>query len=443
MSLFGGLDDGVVESIPTLIDEDLEDLFAGGEDLFELLDERVPTPLVIPPAPIVADTPVVVETPVVESGEPSGYTTPVFFPFGKPEPTAPQLKLSGVSSFKKINSRLLQGGALSEKEEIDAIRELERALGVLGHQRRFLKEHKTGLEKWAAAVYGISLSTEAFGATEAASTATGDRGQGPQHVSGGSKTMMREVRVSLKCKGAKRRMDKQPLIAHVDQSWSPRHNHLKGAKKRSSGKTEAEKSAKRGKPPAPKVAQAIVIRTNSVASSAEETMQDDPVARKSDGVPDALGAPDQAWTWLEDCTSLPCVSGGLPPAEDGTIEAEEHVGRRSFSSRAEETGAKTATEPGIRPDRLEDDADILRQRLVQALATPVVMESGLQSGMKPKPCPEATRTTPSRTDAVHLLDVTQLSLAQRILVQLNYAGLTASSSNRGQLCEHPAGRGLP
>lgn len=29
MSLFGGLDDGVVESIPTLIDEDLENLFAG------------------------------------------------------------------------------------------------------------------------------------------------------------------------------------------------------------------------------------------------------------------------------------------------------------------------------------------------------------------------------------------------------------------------------
>lgn len=76
---------------------------AGGEDLFELLDERVPTPLVIPPAPVVADTPVVGDTPVIESGAPSGYTAPVFFPFGKPEPTAPQLKLSGVSSFKKIN----------------------------------------------------------------------------------------------------------------------------------------------------------------------------------------------------------------------------------------------------------------------------------------------------------------------------------------------------
>lgn len=76
---------------------------SGGEDLFELLDERVPTPLIVPPAPLVADTPAVVDTPIVESGEPSGYTAPVFFPFGKPEPTAPQLKLSGVSSFKKIN----------------------------------------------------------------------------------------------------------------------------------------------------------------------------------------------------------------------------------------------------------------------------------------------------------------------------------------------------
>lgn len=75
----------------------------GGEDLFEFLDERVPATLVIPPAPIVTAAPVVAPAPIVESREPSGYTAPVFFPFGKPEPTAPQLKLSGVSSFKKIN----------------------------------------------------------------------------------------------------------------------------------------------------------------------------------------------------------------------------------------------------------------------------------------------------------------------------------------------------
>lgn len=71
--------------------------------MFEFLDEREPATLVIPPAPIVVATPVVAPTPTVERREPSGYTAPVFFPFGKPEPTAPQLKLSGVSSFKKIN----------------------------------------------------------------------------------------------------------------------------------------------------------------------------------------------------------------------------------------------------------------------------------------------------------------------------------------------------
>lgn len=75
---------------------------SGGEDLFEFLDEagageRVPT------APVVAAAPVVQTAPAIESCEPPGYMLPLFFPFGKPEPTAPQLKLSGVSSFKKIN----------------------------------------------------------------------------------------------------------------------------------------------------------------------------------------------------------------------------------------------------------------------------------------------------------------------------------------------------
>lgn len=79
------------------------DNYAGGEDLFEFLDEREPATLVIPPAPIVAAAPILAPAPTVERREPPGYTAPVFFPFGKPEPTAPQLKLSGVSSFKKIN----------------------------------------------------------------------------------------------------------------------------------------------------------------------------------------------------------------------------------------------------------------------------------------------------------------------------------------------------
>lgn len=74
---------------------------SGGEDLFEFLDEapptdRGPTTLIIPSAPVSP-------APAVENREPPGYKAPLFFPFGKPEPTPPQLKLSGVSSFKKIN----------------------------------------------------------------------------------------------------------------------------------------------------------------------------------------------------------------------------------------------------------------------------------------------------------------------------------------------------
>lgn len=59
----------------------------GGEDLFEFLDEEATAENV----------------PAAESREPPSYTMPSFFPFGKREATAPQLKLSGVSSFKKIN----------------------------------------------------------------------------------------------------------------------------------------------------------------------------------------------------------------------------------------------------------------------------------------------------------------------------------------------------
>lgn len=200
------------------------------------------------------------------------------------------------------------------------------------------------MEKWAAAVYGIRLSTEAFGTTEAVSTAFGEREKrGPQHLVGTSETMMREVRVSLKCKGAKRRVDKQPLIAHVDKTWSPRHDHLKSAKKRSSGKTEAEKPAKRGKLPTPKPTQPIVVGTSSAISTPEERSEDGALVKKSNGVPDVPGASDQAWAWLGDCTSLP---PGQPPAEDEPPGADDHVGRSSFSSRAEDTVTKTAAGPG-------------------------------------------------------------------------------------------------
>eukprot|EP00752_Nemacystus_decipiens_P009883 g8816.t1 len=418
--MFGGLEDGVADSIPALIDEDLdlESLFAGGEDLFEFLDEREPTALVIPTAPVVAAAPVVAPIPNVEKHEPSGYTAPVFFPFGKPEPTAPQLKLSGVSSFKKINSRLLQGGALTDKEEADAIRELERALGVLGHQKRFLMEHKAGLEKWTSAIYGFNLSAEGFAAPGLDMAAIGDKekrgGRGIEGVGGSS---VREVRVNVKCKGAKRRMDKQPLLAHVDQTWSPRQGRPKSVKKRSSVKA-AEKPAKHGKLGVSKVDQTVVPGTCSTADTTEEIVEDRVMDDQRDGGPDA---PVQGSKGLDRCSSLPLVSKKESP-EDCILVAEDHLGGNALTpSRADGLAAKAAAEPGLRCDRLEDDADVLRQRLVQALVVP----TSVMGDEQPTPPHAEMAWTKTSADELHLLDVAQLTLAQRVVVQLNGVGVFA------------------
>lgn len=88
---------------------------------------------------------------------------------------------------------------------------------------------------------------------------------------------------------------------------------------------------------------------------------------------------------------------------------------------------------GVRCDRFEDDADVLRQRLVQALVPTEVQDAHKNDG-QPNPFPEmAWRKTPS-TGAPHLLDVAQLNLAQRVLVQLNAVGLIAGDSSV-QVCE--------
>lgn len=89
----------------------------------------------------------------------------------------------------------------------------------------------------------------------------------------------------------------------------------------------------------------------------------------------------------------------------------------------------TSAVAGVQYDRVEDDTDVLRQRLVQALE-PAGVEGAHKSGgqPKPKPYPEmAWRKSPS-TDASYLLDVAQLSLTQRVLVQLNAVGLVTGDS---------------
>ena len=83
---------------------------------------------------------------------------------------------------------------------------------------------------------------------------------------------------------------------------------------------------------------------------------------------------------------------------------------------------------GPRCERLEDGADVLRQRLVQALVVPTVANGDHRSDGQPKqpipPYPEMAWTK-SSADELHLLDVAQLSLAQRVVVQLNGVGVFA------------------
>lgn len=86
---------------------------------------------------------------------------------------------------------------------------------------------------------------------------------------------------------------------------------------------------------------------------------------------------------------------------------------------------------GVRCDGLEDDADVLRQRLVQALAVPTVEEGDHRRTEHPTPShPEMDWRKPS-ADELHLLDVAQLSLAQRVVVQLNGVGVFSVG---GQVC---------
>ncbi|CAM9655510.1 unnamed protein product [Ectocarpus sp. 4 AP-2014] len=313
-------------------------------------------------------------------------------------------------------SRLLQGGALSDKEEADAIRELERALGVLGHQKRFLREHKAGLEKWASAVYGLKLSSGAFAAVGAISAAAGDEerqdSRGPM---GAGRARLREVRVSVKCKGAKRRAEKQ-LVAHVNQKWAPSYDHSKNVKKRSSGRPEVDKPTKRSKPPAPKADLAVVVGTGSITSVSEGVF-DEQVDKKNDGIPDVA----DRQVWLEDLDYLSPTSGKQPPS---THETEDRLGRNSVTSlRSSEPAAKATFDTGVRGDRGEDNAEVLRQRLVRALVVPSVEKSVHTSDVRPTSDVAAARRKPASAGALDLLDVTQLNLAQRVLVQLHGVGL--------------------
>lgn len=79
---------------------------------------------------------------------------------------------------------------------------------------------------------------------------------------------------------------------------------------------------------------------------------------------------------------------------------------------------------GVQPDSSEDSADVFRKRLTSSLVVP---DEAKQSKIDP-----AWRK-PRVTDALQVLDVSQLSLEQRVLVQLKGIGLISSSSSNVQV----------
>lgn len=78
----------------------------------------------------------------------------------------------------------------------------------------------------------------------------------------------------------------------------------------------------------------------------------------------------------------------------------------------------------VQPDFSEDSSDVFRKRLTSSLVVP---DEAKQSKLDP-----AWRK-PRVTDALQVLDVSQLSLEQRVLVQLNGIGLISSSSSNVQV----------
>lgn len=190
------------------------------------------------------------------------------------------------------------------------------------------------------------MSREAFAAMDTPhAMGNGEKQDGREHL-GVERASLREIRVSLKCKGTKRRIDKQSLLAHVDQMWSPRHGRFKNAKKRSSVKTEAEKPAKRGKTPVAKVDQDDVVGKSSLASTAEEIVEDNVVDGQNDGLPGVPDTPGEGGNKLEAC-NFPSISRQQLLPENLSSEGEDRLGRSSFvPSRSPGPAAKAIADPG-------------------------------------------------------------------------------------------------
>lgn len=208
-------------------------------------------------------------------------------------------------------------------------------MGVLGHQKRFLQDHKASLEKWALDVYGFSFSTEDTSSHRvddsaagedppAAGSATTENNQGPSAV---CTLLSRDLRVTIKCKGGDKRRTDKVLVAQVHEKWLRRRQRLIDGRKRSLCETEGDKPAKRSKLPVRKAEQICTVEANGdVEENAEEAVKEERTEVEAHG----LDPPGELWNWLEESSFFSPISRRQPFPEDLTLEAEDRLGRTTL-----------------------------------------------------------------------------------------------------------------
>ncbi|CAM9533568.1 unnamed protein product [Laminaria digitata] len=182
-----------------------------------------------------------------------------------------------------------------------------------------------------------------------------------------------------------------------------------------------------------------VVETGSVGSVVDDVVEDEPIVEAgaaATGVPDA---PGRLWNWLDESTYFAPISTRQPLPEDLTLEAEDRLGRSSgaplsVSASAPQPATEAGASNGEQPDSSEDSEDVFRKRLTSSLVVPdETKQSKLASAWR----------KPRVTDALKVLDVSHLSLEQRVLVQLNGIGLLSNSSSNAQAGGKPTGRDDP
>lgn len=284
----------------------------------------------------------------------------------------------------------------------------QRALSTLGHQRRFLSEQKSQLEKWTSDVYGAKLASSDSIVTPVDRDSPGRDAVSPVRLDSDNQTQRRgqddrvhkarDIHVHLKCKGAdKRRIG--ALVARVDSAWHPRQdNESNGSNNRGAAcKVIAEKPPKRSKLSGAKAdICAMVGDTYANEDDAGDIAEDEPIDdadQLDDEVSDSTG---RIWSWLEDCSYFAPICRRHPLPEDLTLEAEGRLGRSTLLP-LQGSGGGTRRASDNSGASIEARVKVIHKRTA---ATPAFLEALYPTRKKTKIIHFATEKVKSQVNPV-------------------------------------------